>query len=165
MPESVFILMHLSPCKACWEIWVSDEQRMNDNDNGRRHCGSPEMPGSQPNPQRNWKLEDICYKTNLDLCRIPGHGPQGQGSFVRNPGVPDKPAGRTDLNLYIIYERIKNYTDTYINVGLKTLFVTSFARCRMLLCMIVLSWCKTCLLLVTKQSMKFPWHRWNDLQL
>ena len=34
-------------------------------DNGRGRCSSPEIWGSKPNPQRNWKLENACYKTKL----------------------------------------------------------------------------------------------------
>ena len=37
----------------------------------------------QPIPQKNEKKENVCYKTNLDLFRIPGHATQASAWFVR----------------------------------------------------------------------------------
>ena len=34
MPDNVFIPPYLSPCKACWDIWLSDKQPRSD-DNGQ----------------------------------------------------------------------------------------------------------------------------------
>ena len=80
-------------------IVLSDCLILTPMNNARGNCGSPEMQGSQSNPQRNWKLENICYKTNYDLCRIPRHVTQGLVWFSGTPGlrpaasgqVPDKP--------------------------------------------------------------------------
>ena len=38
-----------------------------DNASGRGHCGSPEMQGSQPNPQRNYTLEMDAIK-QIKIC-------------------------------------------------------------------------------------------------
>ena len=64
MTESVFILLHLS--KACWEIWLSDEQpHFGYNGQWQRAlCLVAVLQDSLPNPQRNWKLENVCHKRN-----------------------------------------------------------------------------------------------------
>ena len=42
------------------------------------------LQSSQPNPLRNNKiLENVCYVTNYDLCRIPGHAAQASARFAR----------------------------------------------------------------------------------
>ena len=38
---------------------------------------------SQPKPQGNWTLKNVCYKTNLDVCRIPGHATKTSAGFFR----------------------------------------------------------------------------------
>ena len=52
--------------KACWELWLSDDQPHSDY-NGqwqRALCMLAVLQSSQPNPQRNEKKENVCYKTN-----------------------------------------------------------------------------------------------------
>ena len=83
---------------------------------GRGHCGSSEMGGSQPNPQRNWQLEKIWFKTNIDLGIIPGHdtfiqvhltsGLRSSSRVLTNQTWPEKhvPVFCTDLNWYNILE-------------------------------------------------------------
>ena len=51
----------------------------------RGRCCSDAIKDSQPNLQKNCKLDKVCCKTNQNLCRIPGHGIQGLGCFF--PGA------------------------------------------------------------------------------
>ena len=62
MPESVLMgQLHLS--KACWELWLSDDQPHSDY-NGqwqRALCILAVLQSSQPNPQRNEKTNSKMY--------------------------------------------------------------------------------------------------------
>ena len=56
--------LHLS--KACWELWLSDDQPHSDY-NGQWQtalCILGVLQSSQPNPKRIKKMENVCYKTN-----------------------------------------------------------------------------------------------------
>ena len=45
---------------------------------------NPTIAELQSHPQRILqKPENVCYKTNFDLCRIPGHATQASAGFVR----------------------------------------------------------------------------------
>ena len=69
--------------------------------NGRVHWGSPECKDPKPNPQRNWKLENVYCK----LCRIPWHCTQSLGRFVRYtwPLATDLSPGSLQIRLGLGY--------------------------------------------------------------
>ena len=71
--------------KACWELRLSEGQPHSDY-NGqwqRALCMMAVLYSSQPNPQMNkQKKENVCYKTNQHLCRMPGHATQASAGFV-----------------------------------------------------------------------------------
>ena len=91
MPERVLIgQLHLS--KACWELWLSDDQPHSDNKGQwqRELCILAVLQSSQPNPQRNkknWKMyaikqikicaeyRDMLPRPRLDLSGTPGLRP------------------------------------------------------------------------------------------
>ena len=95
MPESVY-MGQLHHSKACWELWFFDDQPHSDNNEQWQRalciCMVAVLQSSQP--AEELKKENVCYKTNLDLCRIPGHATQAE--FVRytwlSAYVPDKSA-------------------------------------------------------------------------
>ena len=68
MPENVFVgQLHLS--KACWELWLSDDQPHSDY-NGqwqRALCILAVLQSSQPNPQRNEKRKMYAIK-QIKIC-------------------------------------------------------------------------------------------------
>ena len=91
MPENVFMdQLHLN--KACWELWLSDDQPHSDH-NGqwqRALCMVAVLQSSQPNPQRNkknWKMyaikqiricaeyRDMLLRPRLGLSGTPGLWP------------------------------------------------------------------------------------------
>ena len=93
MPENVLMVqLHLS--KACWELWLSDDQPHSDY-NGqwqRALCKLAVLQSSQPNPQRNEKnrkmyaikqikicaeYRDMLPRPRLDLSGTPGLRPIG----------------------------------------------------------------------------------------
>ena len=101
--QSVSIQLHLS--KACWEIWLSDDQPHSDY-NGqwqRVLCMLAVLQSSQPNPQRNkkgilypWKQIKICAeyrdmlpRPRLDLSGKPRLRPSGlsPGSWQTRLGL------------------------------------------------------------------------------
>ena len=56
MQESVFIQRH--PSKACWEIWLSDEQPNSDyKDNGSGHCAW--LQSCKVPDKKKWKMYAI----------------------------------------------------------------------------------------------------------
>ena len=69
MPESVLMAqLHLS--KACWELWLSDDQPHSDY-NGqwqRALCILAVLQSSQPNPQRNEKIRKMYAITQIKIC-------------------------------------------------------------------------------------------------
>ena len=70
MPESVLMSqLHLS--KACWELWLSDDQLHSDY-NGqwqRALCILAVLQSSQPNPQRNEKKNRKMYAIKqIKIC-------------------------------------------------------------------------------------------------
>ena len=88
VPESVFIQLHLN--KACWEIWLSDDEPHPDY-NGqwqRVLCMGAVLQSSPPNSQRNEKRKmyaikqikicaqyrDMLPRPRLDLSGTPGPG-------------------------------------------------------------------------------------------
>ena len=53
-------------------------------DDGRGHCAywqSCKVPNQTHRGIK--KMENVCYKTNWDMCRIPGHATQASVGFVR----------------------------------------------------------------------------------
>ena len=105
MPESVLMAqLHLS--KACWELWLSDDQPHSDY-NGqwqRALCILAVLQSSQPNPQRNEKnrkvyaikqikicaeYRDMLPRPRLDLSGTPGLRPIGLslGSWQTSLGL------------------------------------------------------------------------------
>ena len=106
MPENVLMgQLHLS--KACWELWLSDDQPHSDY-NGqwqRALCILAVLQSSQPNPQRNEKIfrkmyaikqikicaeyRDMLPRPRLDLSGTPGLRPIGlsPGSWQTSLGL------------------------------------------------------------------------------
>ena len=106
MPESVLMAqLHLN--KACWELWLSDDQPHSDY-NGqwqRALCILAVLQSSQPNPQRNEKknrkmyaikqikicaeYRDMLPRPRLDLSGTPGLRPIGlsPGSWQTSLGL------------------------------------------------------------------------------
>ena len=105
MPENVLMgQLHLS--KACWELWLSDDQPHSDY-NGqwqRALCTLAILQSSQPNPQRNEKMRkmyaikqikicaeyrDMLPRPRLDLSGTPGLRPIGlsPGSWQTSLGL------------------------------------------------------------------------------
>ena len=96
--------LHLS--KACWELWLSDDQPHSDY-NGqwqRALCTLAVLQSSQPNPQRNEKIKkmyaikqikicaeyrDMLPRPRLDLSGTPGLRPIGlsPGSWQTSLGL------------------------------------------------------------------------------
>ena len=96
--------LHLS--KACWELWLSDDQPHSDY-NGqwqRALCTLAVLQSSQPNPQRNEKIKkmyaikqikicaeyrDMLPRPRLDLSGTPGLWPIGlsPGSWQTSLGL------------------------------------------------------------------------------
>ena len=105
MPESV-LMGQLHPSKACWELWLSDDQPHSDY-NGqwqRALCILAVLQSSQPNPQRNEKnrkmyaikqikicaeYRDMLPRSRLDLSGTPGLRPIGfsPGSWQTSLGL------------------------------------------------------------------------------
>ena len=58
------VLQHLAHTRnaGVFDCFFGDCLILSIMSNGRGHCGSPEMQGSQPNPQRNRKLEKYDIK-------------------------------------------------------------------------------------------------------
>ena len=69
MPDNVLMgQLHLS--KACWELWLSDDQPHSDY-NGqwqRALCILAVLQSSQPNPQRNEKMRKIYAIKQIKIC-------------------------------------------------------------------------------------------------
>ena len=69
MPDSVLMgQLHLS--KACWELWLSDDQPHSDY-NGqwqRALCILTVLQSSQPNPQRNEKNRKMYAIKHIKIC-------------------------------------------------------------------------------------------------
>ena len=106
MPENVLMgQLHLS--KACWELWLSDDQPHSDY-NGqwqRALCILAVLQSSQPNPQRNEiffrkmyaikqikicaEYRDMLPRPRLDLSGTPGLRPIGlsPGSWQTSLGL------------------------------------------------------------------------------
>ena len=104
MPENVFMgQLHLS--KACWELWLSDDQPHSDY-NGQWQRALyilAVLQSSQPNPQRNEKRKmyaikqikicaeyrDMLPRPRLDLSGTPGLRPidLSPGSWQTSPGL------------------------------------------------------------------------------
>ena len=69
MPESVFMgQLHLS--KACWELWLSDDQPHSDyyGQWQRAPCMLAVLQSSQPNPQRNEKKREMYAIKQIKIC-------------------------------------------------------------------------------------------------
>ena len=104
MPDNVFLgQLHLS--KACWELWLSDDQPHYDY-NGqwqRALCMLAVLQSPQPNPQKNEKRKmyaikqikicakyrDMLSRPRLDLSGTPGLRPIGlsPGSWQTSLGL------------------------------------------------------------------------------
>ena len=82
-PESCCILQHPSPCKGCWEIWLSHEQSRTDHNKQwwelQWQSWSAQSP---PHPQRSYRLENVCYKTNKYMCRMPSWGTEASAGLA-----------------------------------------------------------------------------------
>ena len=117
MPESVYKgQLHLS--KACWELWLSDDQPHSDY-NGQRQralCVMAVLQSSQPNPQRNKKngkckqikicaeYRDILPRPRLDSSGTPGRRPIGlsPGSWQTSLGLGSTSRYSTQILICII---------------------------------------------------------------
>ena len=95
MPESDFTQLHIN--KACWEIWLFDDQPHSYHNWQWQTTVYGGSPVSFPTKPRGGirKLEHVCNKTNYGLCWIPGHAIQAPTGFVRYI------LSSADLNLYI----------------------------------------------------------------
>ena len=122
MPESV-LMGQLHPSKACWELWLFDDQPHSDY-NGqwqRALCILAVLQSSQPNPQRNEiffrkmyaiKQIKICAeyrgmlpRPRLDLSGTPGLRPIGlsPGSWQTSLGLGSMSRYSAQILICIIY--------------------------------------------------------------
>ena len=112
--------LHLS--KACWELWLSDDQPHSDY-NGqwqRALCTLAVLQSSQPNPQRNKKIRkmyaikqikicaeywDMLPRPRLDLSGTPGLRPIGlsPGSWQTSLGLGSMSRYSAQILICIIY--------------------------------------------------------------
>ena len=121
MPENVLMgQLHLS--KACWELWLSDDQPHSDY-NGqwqRALCILAVLQSSQPNPQRNEKMRkmyaikqiricaeyrDMLPRPRLDLSGTPGLRPirLSPGSWQTSLGLGSMSRYSAQILICIIY--------------------------------------------------------------
>ena len=133
MPENVLMGQHLS--KACWELWLSDDQPHSDY-NGqwqRALCILAVLQSSQPNPQRNEKMRkmyaikqikicaeyrDMLPRPRLDLSCTPGLRPIGlsPGSWQTSLGLGSMTRYSAQIaslitSLTIVYSIVYSDTD------------------------------------------------------
>ena len=122
MAENVLMVqLHLS--KACWELWLSDDQPHSDY-NGqwqRALCILAVLQSSQPNPQRKAKIfrkmyaikqnkicaeyKDMLPRPRLDLSGTPGLRPIGlsPGSWQTSLGLGSISRYSAHILICIIY--------------------------------------------------------------
>ena len=128
MPENILMgQLHLS--KACWELWLSDDQPHSDY-NGqwqRALCILAVLQSSQPNPQRNEKknrkmyaikqikicaeYRDMLPRPRLDLSGTPGLRPIGL-----SPGSWQTSLGLGSMSRYSAQILICIWINTYIPI-------------------------------------------------
>ena len=134
MPESVLMgQLHLS--KACWELWLSDDQPHSDY-NGqwqRALCILAVLQSSQPNPQRNkknWKMyaikqikicaeyQDMLPRPRLDLSGTPGLRPidLSPGSWQTSLGLGSM--SRYSAQILICITNVFYFSISFSNVVL-----------------------------------------------
>ena len=79
MTETVFILLRIGPCKACREIWLSD-------DNGRwqRTLWQSRNARLPTQPTEELKMGNICHKTNCPSIKCPDLNSLAPGRFKVN---------------------------------------------------------------------------------
>ena len=122
MPESVYMgQLHLS--KACWELWLSDDQPHSDY-NGqwqRALCVMAVMQSSQPNPQGikkrkmyaikqikiNAEYRDMLPRPRLDLSGTPG-------SWLTNLGLGSRSRYSAQILICIIIIIIYIYISAHV---------------------------------------------------
>ena len=77
------ILQHFfGSCKGCWGIWLSSVTVsfwLQWLAGTVRQSWNTRFP---THPAKKFKMENLCYNTNYDRCKIPGHDTQGLGRFV-----------------------------------------------------------------------------------
>ena len=134
---------HLS--KACWEIWLSNDQPHSDC-NGQWQKAFymvAVLESSQPNPHRNKIMENVCYKQikicaecrdmlprpRLDLSGTLAPRPIGlKLRFLTKQHQPGQhvPVFWTDLNLYNSVHVCIWMNQTYSPVGLTDRYMWNF---------------------------------------
>ena len=112
MTDSVFIMGQLHISKACWELWLSDDQTHSDY-NGqwqRALCVVAVLQSSQPNQKRNekkWKIYaikqiKICaeYRNMLPRPRLDLSGTPGLRPIGLSPGFWQTSLGLGSMSRY-----------------------------------------------------------------
>ena len=135
MPENVLMgQLHLS--KACWELWLSDDQPHSDY-NGqwqRALCILAVLQSSQPNPQRKEKkfrkmyaikqikicaeYRDMLPRPRLDLSGTPGLRPIGlsPGSWQTSLGLGSMSRYSAQILICILHQSVKAWQILHLNL-------------------------------------------------